>query len=60
LSGKIKQDNRIENSRSWRSKVPETAIQIIEDNWRIVERFANCQDYTIKVMGMKFPKEGFI
>jgi hypothetical protein len=60
LSEKIKQDNRIEKSRSWRSKVPETAIQIIEDNWRIVERFANCRDSTIKVMGMKFPKEGFI
>ncbi|MGN6632628.1 MAG: hypothetical protein ACTHKP_10385 [Nitrososphaeraceae archaeon] len=43
---------------SWEDMVPFKVANIIKDNWKIVERFANCPDHTIKIMGMKFPREG--
>ena len=33
--------------------------KIIEENWKTVERFANSEDMTTRVAGMKFPKEGW-
>jgi hypothetical protein len=45
---------------SWHDKVPEKVIDLIKDNWRIVEEFAKSPDLTLRIMGMKFPKDGFI
>ena len=43
----------------WKDKIPYPVIKVIEDNWNIVEKFANKKDETLKVVGVKFPKKGF-
>jgi hypothetical protein len=42
----------------WKNDVPETVAKIIEQNWDIVEKYANSQDMTTRIAGMKFPKAG--
>lgn len=44
---------------SWKEDVPESIAKVIEENWKIVERFADSEDKTTRVAGMKFPKEGW-
>lgn len=44
---------------TWRELVPPQAVAVIERNWQAVERFAREQDATRRVMGMKFPLEGY-
>jgi len=48
-----------DNNEQWRLKVPEVVTEIIKKNWNIVEKFARIEDSTTRVMGMKFPKEGY-
>jgi len=43
----------------WKEYVPEKVAKIIEENWKTVEKFANSEDMTTRVAGMKFPKEGW-
>ena len=43
----------------WEDKVPRTVADIIRKNWDVVERFAGLDDGTKRVMGMKFPQEGY-
>jgi hypothetical protein len=43
----------------WREKVPEVVAEIIKKNWNIVDKFARIEDSTMRLMGMKFPKEGY-
>jgi hypothetical protein len=52
----------IENAlkESWQKMVPKTIINIICENWPIVEKFAQSVDKTIKIFGMKFPTEGIL
>ena len=45
---------------SWQKMVPKTIINIICENWDIVEKFAQTVDKTIKIFGMKFPTEGIL
>jgi len=40
----------------WRESVPEQVVKIIEENWDVVEKYANSEDLTMRVAGMKFPK----
>ena len=42
----------------WQKDVPKQVAQIIEENWSIVEKYANSQDMTTRIAGMKFPKAG--
>jgi len=44
---------------NWEKDVPEQVSEIIKDNWDIVTNFATSEDHTMRVMGMKFPKEGY-
>ena len=44
---------------SWKEDVSESVAKIIEDEWETVEKFANAEDQTTRVVGMKFPKEGY-
>jgi nicotinamide mononucleotide adenylyltransferase len=44
---------------SWKEDVPESVAKVIEDKWETVEKFANIEDQTTRVVGMKFPKEGY-
>ena len=43
----------------WLAKVPEPVADIIKRNWDVVDKFARTEDSTTRVMGMKFPKEGY-
>ncbi len=43
----------------WRSMVLKRVVDIIERDWDVVEKFARSEDSTTRVMGMKFPKEGY-
>lgn len=45
--------------QDWRELVPEPAVKVIEKNWDTVERFAGMEDETTRMMGMKFPQEGY-
>lgn len=45
--------------QGWREMVPEPVVKIIERNWGVVERFAGAEDSTRRVLGMKFPREGY-
>ena len=45
--------------KEWRGKVPEVVAEIIKKNWSVVDKFARSEDSTVRVMGMKFPKEGY-
>lgn len=44
---------------SWRDDVPESIARVIEEEWDTVKRFADAEDLTTRVAGMKFPKEGW-
>lgn len=48
-----------DRDEEWRGKVPEAVAEIIKKNWNIVDKFARMEDGTTRVMGMKFPQEGY-
>jgi hypothetical protein len=43
----------------WGKFVSPKVHDIIRNNWGVVERFSNTCDKTIRIFGMKFPKDGF-
>ena len=44
---------------NWEKDVPDQVSEIIKDNWDIVTNFATSEDHTMRVAGMKFPKDGY-
>jgi len=46
--------------KSWQNMVPKNVADIIVDNWKIIEKYAQSKDKTIKIFGMKFPEEGIL
>jgi len=52
-------DTALGKESSWKEDVPENIIKIIEDEWKTVEKYANEEDQTTRIVGMKFPKEGY-
>ncbi len=52
-------DAALGKKSTWKEDVPESIAKIIEEDWKTVEKFANIEDMTTRVVGMKFPKEGF-
>ena len=48
-----------EKNSTWKKDVPKEIVKIIEEEWKIVEKFANQEDQTTRIVGMKFPKEGY-
>jgi hypothetical protein len=44
----------------WHEYVSPKVGQVIEGNWDTIRNFSITKDETIRVMGMKFPKNGFI
>ena len=48
-----------EKSSTWKEDVPKEIVKIIEEEWKTVEKFANQEDQTTRIVGMKFPKEGY-
>jgi len=49
----------LEKNSNWKEDVPKEIIKIIEEEWKTVEKFANQEDQTTRIVGMKFPKEGY-
>ena len=47
-------------AESWQNMVPKNVVDIIVENWRIIEKYAQSKDRTIKIFGMKFPEEGIL
>ncbi len=52
-------DAALGKESTWKKDVPESIAKIIEEDWKTVEKFANIEDRTTRVLGMKFPKEGW-
>jgi hypothetical protein len=44
----------------WNSYVSPNVSNIIRNNWNVIEHFSNSVDKTVRVFGMKFPKDGFV
>ena len=43
----------------WKKFVPTSVAEIISENWEMVKKFASMEDLTIRIAGMKFPKDGY-
>ena len=52
-------DAVLEKNSNWKEDVPKEIIKIIEDEWETVEKYSSGEDMTTRVVGMKFPKEGW-
>ena len=52
-------DSALGRESNWKKDVPESVGRIIEENWDIVKKFSGSEDKTIRILGMKFPKEGW-
>ncbi|MBM2818662.1 MAG: hypothetical protein HW410_344 [Nitrosarchaeum sp.] len=52
-------DSALGKKSDWKRDVPENVEKIIIENWDVVEKFAGLEDKTTRVLGMKFPKEGW-
>lgn len=48
------------SKESWQKMVPKNVVNIIMENWKIVKKYAQSADKTIKIFGMKFPEEGIL
>jgi len=49
----------LEKNSDWKEDVPKQIVKIIEDEWKTVEKYSSGEDMTTRVVGMKFPKEGW-
>ena len=52
-------DAALGKETDWKSDVNESIAEIIEEEWETVKKFAESEDMTTRVAGMKFPKEGW-
>ena len=52
-------DSVLEKKSDWKEDVPEQIVTIIEEEWETVEKFDNQEDQTTRIVGMKFPIEGY-
>ena len=52
-------DAALGKESTWKEDVPESIAKIIEEDWETVKKFANGEDMTTRVAGMKFPKGGW-
>ena len=52
-------DTVLGKNTSWEEDVPPKVVEIINQHWKMVEKYANLDDETTRVVGMKFPKDGY-
>ena len=52
-------DTVLGKNTSWEEDVPLKVVEIINQHWKMVEKYANLDDETTRVVGMKFPKDGY-
>ena len=43
----------------WKDFVTKNVTKIIEEEWETIVKYANAEDATTRIAGMKFPKEGW-
>jgi hypothetical protein len=48
-----------EKNTLWEKEVPSQVAEIIRQHWNVIEKYANSDDQTVRVAGMKFPKDGY-
>ena len=44
---------------NWEKNVPKQVSEIIKNDWDTVTNFASSEDHTMRIAGMKFPREGY-
>lgn len=54
-----KKSHSTNRDETWEDKVPEQVVQVIRDNWPVIQKYVNIKDETLKIAGVKFPKKGF-
>ena len=52
-------DAAMDIESDWKKDVPKPIESIILANWSILEKYSRMPDQTTRVLGMKFPKEGY-
>ena len=52
-------DSALGRETNWKNDVPESVERIIKENWDVIKKFSDLEDKTTRVLGMKFPKEGW-
>lgn len=52
-------DAALGKDSEWEKDVPQSVAKIIEENWSVVEQYSKLEDKTRRVLGMKFPIEGW-
>jgi nicotinamide mononucleotide adenylyltransferase len=52
-------DTVLGKNTTWKEDVPPKVVEIIKQHWKVVEKYAKLEDETIRVVGMKFPKDGY-
>ena len=43
----------------WEKDVPPEVVKIIRENWDVVKKYSTEKDLTYRILGMKFPSDGF-
>lgn len=43
----------------WEKDVPSEVVKIIRENWDVVKKYSTAKDLTYRILGMKFPSDGF-
>ncbi|MGQ0638318.1 MAG: hypothetical protein ACT4N1_03010 [Nitrososphaerota archaeon] len=43
----------------WEKDVPPEVVKIIHENWDVVKKYSTVKDLTYRILGMKFPSNGF-
>ncbi len=52
-------DAVLDRKSDWKTDIPESVGRIIEENWDVIEKYSKLEDKTRRVLGMKFPIEGW-
>ena len=52
-------DAALGKESTWKDDVPASIAKVIEEQWETAKEFANAEDMTTRIVGMKFPKEGW-
>jgi hypothetical protein len=52
-------DSVVSKKQDWKEDVPESVGKIIEENWDVIKKYSKLDDKTRRVLGMKFPIEGW-
>lgn len=48
-----------DTTTNWENDVSAKTTQIIKKHWDVIKKFSSIEDKTTRILGMKFPKEGY-